>query len=282
VHHVIDNKVKDHRVRVLLKTPIEKPESSFADQGFSVLTRKTKNPYLKDWSLNGFAEAPVPVYPLENFAGVTGKEGTFAAITKGIKEYEVLPETGELALTLFRSVGLLGRDDLAWRPGRASGINNKVVYTPNAQMEKKMTFEYGVYFSNELGSKEKLFGLTDQFIGHYATYQKQHLNTFEERLERFEIPYPVTELAPTFSLFKVTNSNVFMSTCKQAFEDQSLIVRLFNPGEKDESTEIVSDLFAQVFETNLYEQPSKVGRSAFIVPAKGYITLKMTSKDEAK
>jgi len=50
-----------------------------------------------------------------------------------------------LALTLFRSVGLLGRDDLLWRPGRASGINNKVVETPDAQLLKPMVLTNGTY-----------------------------------------------------------------------------------------------------------------------------------------
>jgi alpha-mannosidase len=281
VHHEINNKVKDHRVRVVLKTPAQNPESSFADQGFSILTRKTRNPYVKDWRENGFAEAPVPIYPLENFAGVTGDEGTFAVITKGIKEYEVLPEMGEFALTLYRSVGLLGRDDLNWRPGRASGINNKVVYTPAAQLQEKLTFDYVLYLSNESLQAEKMFALTDQFVGHHAVYQKQILNTFEERLERFEIPYPVKELPPVFSLFTLTNPHVFMSVCKHAFEDDSLTVRLFNPGETEEQTELVSDHFDQIFKTNLAEEPIEELHSALIVPAKGYITLKLITKDEA-
>jgi alpha-mannosidase len=282
IHHKIKNAVKDHRVRVILKTPVENPEVSFADQGFCSVTRNTINPYLNNWQENGFAEAPVPIYPLENFAGVTGNEGTMAVITKGLKEYEVLPETSELALTLYRSVGLLGRDDLKWRPGRASGINNKVVYTPAAQLQKNLTFDYAVYFSRETMREKKMFALVDRFIEHYAAYQKQSLNTFEERLERFEIPYPVNELPPAFSLFKVTNPNVFMSTCKQAFDGTGVVLRLFNPGEGDEHTEVVSDLFEQVVETDLSEQPIEVVGSAFMVPAKGYITLKLISKDVIK
>jgi alpha-mannosidase len=278
IHHEIENAVKDHRVRVILRTPVENPEVSFADQAFSSLTRNTVNPYLNNWRENGFAEAPVPVYPLENFAGVTGNKGTMAVITKGLKEYEVLPETSELALTLYRSVGLLGRDDLKWRPGRASGINNKVVYTPAAQLQKQLAFDYAVYFSSEAMREPKMFALVDCFIGHYAAYQKQSLNTFEERLERFEIPYSVKELPPTFSLFKVTNPNVFMSTCKQAFDGIGLVLRLFNPGERDEQTEFVSDLFEQVIKTDLSEQPIDDVESALIVPAKGYITLKLISK----
>ncbi|MGG5840186.1 glycoside hydrolase family 38 C-terminal domain-containing protein, partial [Huaxiibacter chinensis] len=69
---------------------------------------------------------------------------SFGAITQGIKEYEILPASDTLALTLFRSVGLLGKDDTPWRPGRASGINNCVVETPDAQMLQTMRFDYAL------------------------------------------------------------------------------------------------------------------------------------------
>ncbi|RLQ94896.1 glycoside hydrolase family 38 N-terminal domain-containing protein [Falsibacillus albus] len=280
VAHEIDNEVKDHRVRALLKTPVIKPETSFADQGFTVLERRTENPYLQDWREKGFAEAPVPIYPMENFAGVRSGEGTLGVMTKGLKEYEVLAETSELAVTLFRSVGLLGRDDLIWRPGRASGINNKVVYTPDAQMQKKMIFEYAVYFSDEKAESEYMFRMTDSYLARHAAYQKQSLNTFEERLERFEIPYPVKEMDASYSLFETSNPAIFMSVCKRAYEDSSIIVRLFNPGEQMERT-MVESPFGMV-ETNLYERELQPVKGEVKIPAKGYVTLKLTKRDVAE
>ncbi|TDT61335.1 glycoside hydrolase family 38 C-terminal domain-containing protein [Fonticella tunisiensis] len=274
VKHVVNNNIKDHRLRVLFKTPIINPEYSYADQGFSAIKHSTINPYLKDWRERKFAEAPVPIYSLENFAALSDERSTFALITKGIKEYEAL-ENGQLALTLFRSVGVLGKDDLLWRPGRASGINNKVVYTPDAQMMKKLEFEYAVYFSDERFNPQALFRITEKYIEHYASYQKQNLNTFEERLERFEIPMHKEGLPGNYSLFHVDNDRVFMSTCKLAYEGDGVILRLFNPSDTIESVAIHGDKIKKIVKTNLYEDEKEAVKDRVEIPPKGYVTLKI-------
>ncbi|MGR3766024.1 glycoside hydrolase family 38 N-terminal domain-containing protein [Rossellomorea sp. NS-SX7] len=272
VQHTIDNSVEDHRVRVLLNTGVENPWSSFADQGFGLIERSVENPYMRAWKENGFAEAPVPIYSLENFAGVSEDGVTFAAITRGIKEYEVAG--GSLALTLFRSVGLLGKDDLAWRPGRASGINNKMVYTPDAQMKQQMVFEYGVYVGS--GEPDVLFGETDQYVGRHVSYQKQALNTFEERLERFDIPYPVAELDDSVSLLRVVdNPAVVMSSCKRAYDDASVIVRFFNPTEEVQTFELDS-VFDSSVVVNLAEEVLAGAGSELEIKPRGHLTLKLS------
>ncbi|WP_261131589.1 glycoside hydrolase family 38 C-terminal domain-containing protein [Bacillus sp. Marseille-Q3570] len=278
VEHEIDNDICDHRVRVKVNTPFTNVQHSYADQAFSVLKRSTENPYFENWREEGFVEAPVPIYPLENFAAVSDHEQTLALVTKGLKEYEVLPETGEIALTLFRSVGLLGRDNLLWRPGRASGINNKVVKTPDAQLQQKLTFEYSINFTNEAMNPVRLFQATEKFKKHEATYQKQTLNTFEERLERFEIPYPIDQLDDQFSLFKIENDQVFVSTVKQAHDKDGMIVRLFNPTEEVQKASIETDQFAKQVLVNLHETEATTIEGSFEVPAKGYTTVKLKAE----
>jgi mannosylglycerate hydrolase len=277
VTHDIQNDVKNHRVRVLLKTSIESPEHSFGDQGFSLIQRPTVNPYMENWREQKFAEAPVPIYPLENMAGATNGELTAAVVTKGIKEYQLIKETGELALTLFRSVGLLGRDNLAWRPGRASGINNKVVYTPDAQMQGKMKFEYAIHVGKGHDVKQ-LFKFVDQYRGHSVSYQKQSLNTFEERLDRFEIPYPVDRLPARFSLLESTGE-VFLSTMKKAHDDKSVILRLFNPSEEEQTVTLSSEHIQSVAQTKLNEKSVIDVKDKVTVRPKGYVTLKLVMKE---
>lgn len=275
VSHEIDNKICDHRVRVLLTTPIENPAVSYGDQAFSVIERPTVNPYLADWKAEGFAEAPVPYYPLENFAAVADDNHTFSVITKGIKEYEVMKESGTFALTLFRSVGLLGRDNLAWRPGRASGINNKVVHTPDAQMMQKMEFHYGIAFLDETFDEGALFKEVDQYRGRAVSYQLQVYNTFEERLERFELPQPVEKVPASYSLLEIDNERIFISACKKAYEDKNMIVRLFNPSGEIETLKASSDFYKRVVETDLYEaEGQEMDMDSIAIPPKGYITLK--------
>ncbi|WP_121640301.1 glycoside hydrolase family 38 C-terminal domain-containing protein [Virgibacillus sp. Bac330] len=273
VKHDIANEVEDHRVRVLLQTGAEHANQSFADQGFSIIQRPITNSYMKSWREDGFTEAPVPIYPLENFTGNKSDTHIFAAVTRGIKEYELL-EFGDLALTLYRSVGLLGKDNLAWRPGRASGINNKVVFTPDAQMKRKMTFEYAVVIEDSNVEPSQLFVRTDQYVGRYVTYQKQDLNTFEERLERFEFPMEIKDLPKTASILKQENPNILMSSCKRAYNNESIIIRFYNPTEKEQQLEL-SHVFPSLNVTNLAEdQQLEVNKNLIITP-KAYLTLSL-------
>jgi mannosylglycerate hydrolase len=273
----IDNHVKDHRVRVLLQTSLEMPKYSFGDQGFSLIQRPTENPYMENWKEKKFAEAPVPIYPLENLAGATDGQVTAAVVTKGIKEYQLIKETGELALTLYRSVGLLGRDNLAWRPGRASGINNKVVYTPDAQMQAKMTFEYAIHVGNGHDVKQ-LFNMVDEYRGHCLCYQRQSLNTFEERLDRFEIPYPVDTLPARFSMLEV-EGDVYLSSMKKAHDDESVILRLYNPTEDEQLVNITGERIQSVALTKLNEKSVTDSQENVTVRPKGYVTLKLVVKE---
>jgi alpha-mannosidase len=65
-----------------------------------------------------------------------------ALITDGLHEYEVLPTTNELALTLLRAVGWLSRDDLKTRTGHAG----PALETPGAQVLGQHEFHYSLYF----------------------------------------------------------------------------------------------------------------------------------------
>ncbi|MCC0686641.1 alpha-mannosidase [Clostridioides sp. ES-S-0056-01] len=274
VSHDIENTVKDHRLRVVYNTNI-KSKVSLSDQGFSAITRQNYNMYLDNWKERKFAEKPVCIYGLENFVALKDNSNTFALVTKGIKEYEIL-EDSKIALTLYRSVGLLGRDNLAWRPGRASGINNKVVYTKDAQLlNKKLKFEYAIYYDESDEDVAELFDVTDKFINKYTTYQNQDLNLFEERLERFEIPKDNTINLSSYSLFNIDNDDVFMSVCKESYEKDGVIVRLFNPTSEAKEVSINSKYIKDIKITNLYERELDTLDSNVQIKAKGYITLKL-------
>ncbi|MBC8922199.1 alpha-mannosidase, partial [Escherichia coli] len=97
VRHTIDNKVKDHRIRALIKTNVAEPKYSYADQGYSLMKRNVINPYLANWREDKFVEAPVPIFPVENIVAVSEEDATLALLVGGIKEYEILPKTAEIA-----------------------------------------------------------------------------------------------------------------------------------------------------------------------------------------
>ena len=272
VKHVVDNSVRDHRLRVLLR---HQGEHTRADQAFTALRREKANPHWQNWREKGFAEAPVPIYPLENYVVAEGQDGQLGIITEGLKEYELLEE--ELALTLFRSVGQLGKDDLAWRPGRASGINNKVVETPDAQLLKPLSFAYALHLAEGPFRAEEWSKMAEEYIGHATAYHLQTLNTFEERLERFELPQPINQAPVEFTLLSV-EGKVLFSALKRSEEGDGIVLRLFNPGDEDEPVMLHSELFAEIQRTTLAELPTP--DSVNSIAARGYMTLKCLTEKE--
>ena len=196
-------------------------------------------------------------------------------MAKGIKEYEIL-DNSKIALTLFRSVGFLGKDNLLWRPGRASGINNKVVYTKDAQMLKEMHFEYAITFGDlEENFENKLFNKLDLYLDRYTSYQLQKLNLFEERVERFEIPLTLKNVQEEYSILSVENSNAIQSVLKESYEKDGFILRIFNPGIKEVKIDLLKKNIKNIFLTNLYERVLEEVNSSIEIKPRGYVTLKI-------
>ncbi|WP_315080736.1 glycoside hydrolase family 38 C-terminal domain-containing protein [uncultured Clostridium sp.] len=274
VNHKINNTIENHRVRVVLNTGINS-KSSLSDEGYSLIERNNENKYINTWREDGFAEAPVPVYALENIVSLKEEDKLYTVMAKGIKEYEVL-EDSKIALTLFRSVGLLGRDNLLWRPGRASGINNKVVYTKDAQMLKEMSFEYAITLGRIKNDFEnKLFNTLDKYLDRYTSYQLQKLNLFEERVERFEIPLNLKNINDEYSLFSIDNKYAIQSVLKESYEKDGFILRLFNPGEKEIKVNLTKENGKNIFLTNLYERVLEEVKDEVVIKPRGYVTIKM-------
>lgn len=280
VKHNIENNAMDHRIRVLLNSELNNIKSSYADQGFSVLERPVKNNYIDRWMELGFVEKPVDIYNLENFVYVKDNNSMFGIITKGIKEYEIIEKTNTLAITLFRGVGLLGKNDILWRPGRASGINDQPIYTNDAQMIGKMQFEYAITMSKyEEISDIDMFKLTEKYQKNYVAYQNQTLDLLTEPLDRFEIPLPEGVIKNKESLFAIDNENVFMSMCRNAYDiDKTIIIRIFNPGNKLEYVNIVGNNILKVMKTKLNEDTLEPIESIIDIIPKGYVTIKLYIK----
>lgn len=229
ISHKIKNQQENHRVRVRFHGE-NRAGISYGDQGFSLQRRQNVNPHLATWREEGFVESPQAIYPLERFVVVPEETGPVTLYTKGLKEYEAM--AGSLNLTLFRSVGLLGRDDLAWRPGRASGINNKVVETPDAQLLGDLRFDYAYQWTEKFDVAEQYHAAED-FASSQLTYQLQTLNSFEERLERFELPQPeaMKNLPDSLNLLTLPEK-LFVSAFKKAERTDDFVLRVFNPSDE--------------------------------------------------
>lgn len=271
VTHKLTNHVKNHRLQVLFVCPFTFT-NSYADQGFSFLQRDNQRKDSENWRTLQYAEAPLPIYTMENMMYVQDEINIFAVLSKGLKEYEIVDHK-TIALTLFRSVGILGKDDLLIRPGRASGINNKVVYTPAAQMQQTMEFEYAIIYGKY--NETQLYDTLMQYRNYSTCYQVQNLNVFEERLERFEIPKIRANKKLEHYAIKLDKKGIYQSVCKLAYEQDGIIVRLFNPSKT--AIKLPTNDTLVMSECNLYEE-EQVTCKEFEIEPRGYTTIKIKNR----
>ena len=100
----LTNPSKDHRLRVHFPLP-EPATTSKAECAFAVVERGLD-------AEGGPTEYGLPTFPARRFVSAGG----VTAIGESMLEYELVDHGNELALTLFRATGVLGRVDVAYRP----------------------------------------------------------------------------------------------------------------------------------------------------------------------
>ncbi|MFR3911885.1 MAG: mannosylglycerate hydrolase [Clostridium paraputrificum] len=130
----IDNRAKDHRVRAYIPTGI-KSNFSFSDNQFGVIKRDVYDSAMDVWEEENWDERPDSIYPMLSFVTLKNEERGMAVLTNSTREYEIIGEDYDtIAITLFRGVGFLGKEEMYRRPGRPSGIK---LETPDSQMLEK-------------------------------------------------------------------------------------------------------------------------------------------------
>ncbi|MFA0412630.1 glycoside hydrolase family 38 C-terminal domain-containing protein [Vibrio renipiscarius] len=247
------NQACDHRVRVVINSDVNSQES-LSTQPFALMTRPVA-PSVEGWR-ERFRECPIDIETTEGAVAIAQADKSMIINVRGIKEFQILPAdrtfaqegTNAIALTLFKSTGRLGKDDLLWRPGRASGINNTVVYTPDAQLQKSMTFNFSIALSEE-ASHQTVRRLEQAFLDQPFAYQKQTLNSFENRLERFQVRFDAREASQRFSLFELEQPLQLSSIGHSFYQDNAVIVRLYNATDK-----------AQVLDTTAFAHFAEIER----------------------
>ncbi|MCL5995088.1 MAG: glycosyl hydrolase-related protein [Chloroflexi bacterium] len=96
----LDNRARNHRLRVLFPTNIE-TSVSHADGAFDVVERSIRQPDSHDWR-----EPQLGTYPHHSFVSVGDEAGGLAVLTAGTPEYEVIDEPRRtVAVTLLRAFG---------------------------------------------------------------------------------------------------------------------------------------------------------------------------------
>jgi mannosylglycerate hydrolase len=220
-HTRLKNIVKDHRLRVVFPTYL-KAYCSFADTPFDVDESPVSlSAYPQDLPDNikqiiiGARESvPGSSFPLNSFVYMKDEHNGAAILTRGLTEYEII-EKHKIALTLFRSVGWLARNDLLTRVGDAGPM----IFTPEAQCLRQFDFKYSF-----LPFKEKTKGFLFKEAEHcntdfQAVYTAKHKGTLDDKWGLL--------------CLDADNDRLVISAVKKAESEDKIIIRLFNPSVQD-------------------------------------------------
>ncbi|ARK35405.1 alpha-mannosidase [Lactiplantibacillus plantarum] len=262
----VDNQVLDHRLRLKINTAIESDTAVAQVQGGFQRTRNL--PIAENWE-EEFVEKPVNLYNFDKIVGMQGASDGLYLIAKGMKEYEL----GKKAfyVTLMATTGQLGKPNLLWRPGRASGdttsIGHQMTPTPLAEELGANTFEFGLVSTSQL-NENKLAIIAEKWLAPDVSYQLQKLNLFVNRLDNKIWDVEFDDSLPTISeceSFLKLDPHVTISALYPAYTvPNSFVIRLANEsGVVADLTPLLKQHFIQV---NALEEAQPCSEQLVIQP----------------
>ncbi len=207
-----DNAARDHRLRVLFPGNTANA-FSVSDNQFGAIRRPVRDSAMDVWEKEKWTERPDSIYPFLSFVHGDSAEAV-AVITGSVREYELIGEDYRtLAVTLFRSVGVLGKEELYRRPGRPSGIRME---TPDSQMIGKHSYCFAL--TTALQDTPRL---AKEYLTPVITYNKMPYNAMKLNVPTEDTPH-------SFRLLSVDAPEVTLSVLKKAERKDELVLRLYN------------------------------------------------------
>lgn len=230
---IFDNNIYSHRLRLSINTNTDCDKSySQIQNGFYEYTNKIID---ENWK-NTYEEKPVNIYNMDKSVSVTNTNQTVTVFTNGLKEYE--KNGNRIDITLLSTTNQLGKPNLLWRPGRASGdtTNAGHVMMPTPLAEEIGLIEYKFAISvnegaidEDLISKQSFFRLSQNI-----SYQKQELNKFVNRLDnKIWYDFEYLNLSREYSLFENKDDALITSIYPAFTNNYSFVIRYSNPTNKD-------------------------------------------------
>jgi alpha-mannosidase len=261
----VDNRARDHRLRMLFPIGASHVETARADTAFDVITRPARIP-IPATIRN---ESPVSSMPMISMVDAGDSETGAIVIGKGLMEYEIVSKTtdnaepaeraeksGErsassassalivvpdpaIAMTLIRAVGDLSRNDLATRPAGHAG---PPVATPGAQCLGLQRFELAFEPHGPAPLAGELM----------ASARAQNI---PPRVTTAKRPGGNGPLTRSFLRLERRAGDVVLSALKQAEDRSSTILRFFNPGDQDAEVVLSADgSISRAFAVNFLEE----------------------------
>lgn len=212
IQTIIDNTVKNHRIRALFDTGL-KTKTHIADQQFGTIRRDNYLEQVEYWEQENWEEKYYPIYPQQKFVDVSDDQKGIAILNKGLPQYEILHgEKPTIAVTLLAGTDYMGKQDLVDRPGRRSGLH---VETLDSLLLGKHEMNYSIvaHAGNEIESN--VASKANEFTTPFVTV-------------------PVNEKSQTASLqdqstfISIDESWLALSAVKKSENNDSLLIRFYN------------------------------------------------------
>ena len=267
----VDNKGLSHRLCVLFDSQIVST-FNYADEQFGSIKRP--NYYEKEMKLymeglknktekkagiqelanwandqSSWQEPPISIEPTQSYVALTDDKTGVAVLPQGVREYEILDDH-MIRLTLFRTYGFMGKENLIYRPGRASG--ERIIETPAAQLLKEMDFAFGfTTFASGINDAD-----IDVLAKAYNTALEVY--TYAEFLNG-RLIFSQREIEGTndkaHSLFE-TDNKLVVSAVKKAEDNDGIIIRLFNGKDHENISDTIHFNYdiKEAYYTNLREE----------------------------
>lgn len=244
-HTEVDNRVLTHRLCVIFDADMA-TKCNYADEQFGIIRRDNvheEEMRLYEESLkqekkqevsgplnwanaeDSWQEPSISIEPTQSFVSLCDETRGIALYPGGVREYEIIGEQKQqICLTLFRTYGYMGKENLLYRPGRASG--EKIIATPDAQLQKKLSMDFGFmsyatsFNDADVAIQAKryqtpvdMYAYGDFLNGRLIFVQEESRKTYEAQLEVLELK----------------DAQLVLSACKRCEDRNGFIIRLYNP-----------------------------------------------------
>jgi len=208
-----DNQCHDHCLKVEFPTNI-KTDYVYAEGHFDVVKRSIKLPDSEGW-----VEQVYKTAHNSGFVDINNGKYGMAVLNKGLPEYEIIPETNTIALTLLRSIGWLSRGDLEYRKENAGPS----FATPEAQCLGEHIFYYAL-------------------IPHQGSWDdagiSQKTRQYKTKILTKQLKNQPGNLSDKYSFIQLEGKYLEISAIKKNEFEDKLVVRVYNPANREATGKI--------------------------------------------
>lgn len=272
IGYEIDNRSKDHRVRLVVKTDVE-DGSCFADIPYDIV-RRTENQH--------FAGTMSRVFPNTSFALLQGGGKGFAVLTEGAHEFEQTDEQ-TLAFTVLRATGVINRDPESLKAG-----GGEIWRCPANQCLRKLGGRLGLLpFGGDYETAEipkAVLAFRNPLLALAAPEDRRKFSGGRPAVQATELQeyfylsdaYPQGRVPDRRPVLSVKGESVTVSAFKKAEDGKGLILRLFNYSEEPKKAEVA--IRGHISKTDMAEEkhtPLGVEVTALTLGSKQIVTLRV-------